>query len=70
VQAGAALGSFADGVRKTLKEGNKLTWVGFWNFCSSKRAARKERNPQTGETTKIKKVARFKAGKSLIQAFN
>ena len=67
VQAGAALGSFVDGVKKTLKKGNKLTLVGFGTFAVSKRAARKGRNPQTGETIKIKakKVARFKAGKEL-----
>ena len=66
-QAGAALESFVDGVAKTLKKGDKLTLVGFGTFSVSKRAARKGRNPKTGETIKIKakKVARFKAGKEL-----
>lgn len=66
-QAGAALGAFVEGVAKTLKKGNKLTLVGFGTFSVSKRAARKGRNPQTGETIKIKakKVARFKASKDL-----
>lgn len=67
VQATAALGSFMEGVTKTLKSGNKLILVGFGTFSVSKRAARKGRNPQTGETIKIKakKVAKFKASKEL-----
>jgi DNA-binding protein HU-beta len=67
VQAGAALDSFMDGVTKTLKAGDKLILVGFGTFSVSKRAARKGRNPQTGETIKIKakKLARFKASKDL-----
>lgn len=67
VQATAALESFIEGVTKTLKSGDKLTLVGFGTFSVSKRAARTGRNPQTGETIKIKarKVARFKAGKEL-----
>lgn len=67
VQAGAALESFVEGVMKTLKGGDRLTLVGFGTFSVSKRAARKGRNPKTGETIKIKakKVARFKASKEL-----
>jgi DNA-binding protein HU-beta len=67
VQATAALDSFIEGVTKTLMSGDKLTLVGFGTFSVSKRAARNGRNPQTGETIKIKarKVARFKAGKDL-----
>ncbi len=67
VQAGAALNSFIESVTKTVKKGDKLTLVGFGTFSLSKRAARKGRNPQTGETIKIKakKIARFKAGKGL-----
>lgn len=66
-QAGAALDSFFEGVSRTLKKGDKLTLVGFGTFSVSKRAARLGRNPQTGESIKIKakKVARFKAGKEL-----
>ena len=66
-QATAALDSFVESVTKTLKKGDKLTLVGFGTFSVTKRAARKGRNPQTGETIKIKakKVARFKAGKEL-----
>lgn len=67
VQAAAALESFIGAVTKTLKSGDKLTLVGFGTFSVSKRAARKGRNPFTGETIKIKakKVAKFKASKEL-----
>ena len=65
--AGIALESFLEAVTKTLKSGDKLTLVGFGTFSVSKRAARKGRNPFTGEEIKIKakKVAKFKASKEL-----
>lgn len=68
-QAGSALDSFVEAITKTLKKGDKVTLVGFGTFSVSKRAARTGRNPQTGETIKIKakKVARFKAGKELSE---
>ena len=66
-QANAAIDSFVDAVSKTLKNGGKVTLVGFGTFILSKRKARKGRNPKTGEEINIKarKVARFKAGKEL-----
>ncbi|MFC1814993.1 HU family DNA-binding protein [Thermodesulfobacteriota bacterium] len=69
--ADAALASFIDGVTKTLqKKTGKLTLVGFGTFSKSHRKARKGRNPQTGETIKIKasNVVKFKAGKKLKDA--
>lgn len=68
VAATTALNSFLEGVTKTLKKGDKLTLVGFGTFSVSKRAARKGRNPFTGEEIKIKakKVAKFKASKDLL----
>jgi DNA-binding protein HU-beta len=68
--AGKSLDSFIDGVKKTLKKGNKMTLIGFGTFSVGKRAARKGRNPQTGATIKIKasKTVRFKAGKALKDA--
>ena len=68
--AGKALDSFFDGIVKTLKKGNKVTLVGFGTFSVAKRAARKGRNPQTGETIKIKasKAPKFKAGKTFKDA--
>jgi DNA-binding protein HU-beta len=68
-QANAAIDSFVDAVTKSLKSGSKVTLVGFGTFSVSKRSARVGRNPQTGETIKIKakKVAKFKAGKELSE---
>lgn len=65
--AAKALDSFIESVGKTLKKGNKITLVGFGTFSVGKRAARKGRNPQTGDVIKIKasKTVRFKAGKAL-----
>ncbi|HMS64495.1 MAG TPA: HU family DNA-binding protein [Ignavibacteria bacterium] len=67
VQTRAALESLMDAVRKTLKKGGKISLVGFGTFSISKRKARIGRNPQTGKEIKIaaKKVAKFKAGKTL-----
>lgn len=68
--ADKALNSFIDGIKKTLKKGNKVTLVGFGTFSVGKRAARKGRNPQTGATIKIKasKAPKFKSGKAFKDA--
>jgi DNA-binding protein HU-beta len=67
VQATAALESFMDGVSKGLRSGKRITLVGFGTFTVVRRAARKGRNPATGEAIKIKakKVVKFKAGNEL-----
>jgi DNA-binding protein HU-beta len=68
VAASTALNSFIDGVTKALKKKDgKVTLVGFGTFAKAHRKARNGRNPQTGETIKIKaaNVVRFKAGKAL-----
>lgn len=56
-----------DEAAKTLKKGGVVDINGFGKFSIKKRAARKGRNPQTGETIKIKasKVPSFKASKTL-----
>jgi DNA-binding protein HU-beta len=68
--ADKALNSFMDGIKKTLKKGNKVTLVGFGTFSVGKRAARTGRNPQTGAAIKIKasKAPKFKAGKAFKDA--
>lgn len=68
--ADKAVNSLIDNVSKTLKKGGKVTFVGFGTFSVKKRAARTGRNPQTGETIKIKaaKVPKFSPGKSLKDA--
>ena len=68
-----ALFNPADGVIvKSLKKGDKVTITGFGSFERRARSARKARNPQTGDTIKIKasKNPAFKAGKALKDAVN
>jgi DNA-binding protein HU-beta len=52
---------------KTLKKGDKVTITGFGSFERRARNARKARNPQTGESIKVKarKVPAFRAGAAL-----
>jgi DNA-binding protein HU-beta len=72
VGAAAAVDSFIDGITKSLKKGNDVTFVGFGTFKTSQRKARTGRNPQTGASIKIPKrrVVRFTAGKGLKTALN
>jgi DNA-binding protein HU-beta len=70
-QANAVLTSFISNVTQALKKKEgKVTLVGFGTFVKSRRKARNGRNPQTGETIKIKasNSVRFKAGKALNDA--
>lgn len=61
-----------DGISNTLKSGGKVQLIGFGNFEVRERAARKGRNPQTGEEINIpaSKVPAFKAGKALKELVN
>ena len=72
VGATGAVESLLDGIKKSLKKGQSVTFVGFGTFQTSVRKARTARNPQTGATVKVPKrrVARFKAGKALKDAIN
>jgi DNA-binding protein HU-beta len=71
-QANEALDSLTESIVATLKKGDRVTLVGFGTFSVSERAARNGRNPQTGETIKIKarKVPKFKAGKEFAAKIN
>lgn len=71
-QAGRAMKSMFDNITRSLKKGNKVTFVGFGTFDISRRKARTGRNPQTGAAIQIpaSKVPKFKAGKSLKEAVN
>ena len=64
--------AFVDVVTASLKKGEKVQLVGFGSFEVKKRAARKGRNPQTGEEIKIpaSKAPAFKAGKALKDTVN
>lgn len=57
-------------ITNALAEGDKVQLIGFGNFETRERAARKGRNPQTGEEIEIAAtvVPAFKPGKALKDA--
>ena len=59
-------------VEGSLKQGNRVSLVGFGSWSVSRRAAREGRNPQTGQTIQIKakNVVKFKAGSDLSKSVN
>ena len=65
-----AVNAFGEVVTEFLAKGEKVQLIGFGTFETRERAAREERNPQTGETISIaaSKVPAFKAGKALKDA--
>jgi nucleoid DNA-binding protein len=71
-QATDALNAVLDGITDSLKDGDKVTLIGFGTFSVSHREARSGRNPQTGETIQIaaKNVVKFKPGKEISDAVN
>ncbi|MBL4773206.1 MAG: HU family DNA-binding protein [Alcanivoracaceae bacterium] len=70
--ASACFDATVDTITQCLKDGESITFVGFGTFSVKERAARKGRNPRTGETIQIKaaNVPSFKAGKALKEALN
>jgi len=58
-------------IRKSVKKEGKLTVPGFGTFTKKKRAAREGRNPQTGESIKIKAstTMTFRPAKDLKEFF-
>ena len=70
--AATAVDSLIEGITSALKRGQRVTLVGFGAWGVSKRKARTGRNPQTGESIKIKakKAVRFKTGKQLDRILN
>lgn len=65
-----AVESVFETIQSTLAQGEKVQLIGFGNFEVRERAARKGRNPQSGEEIDIaaSKVPAFKAGKALKDA--
>ncbi len=65
-----ALSAMLDSIGEALSGGDKVQLVGFGTFETRERAARKGRNPQTGEEIDIAatKVPVFKAGKQLRES--
>jgi len=70
--AEASLNAVVEAIQESLVKGEKIQLVGFGSFEVKKRAARKGRNPQTGEEMKVeaKKVPVFRAGKALKDVVN
>ena len=71
-QAGDVLDAFLGAITESLKDGEKVSLVGFGTFELRQRAERVGRNPQTGAEIKIAATATpaFKAGKSFKEAVN
>ncbi|WP_281282878.1 HU family DNA-binding protein [Weissella muntiaci] len=67
-----AVNAFLETIQETMVAGDTVSFVGFGSFEVRERAARKGRNPQTGEEIEIaaSKVPAFKPGKSLKDAVN
>ncbi|MEN6618675.1 MAG: HU family DNA-binding protein [Rikenellaceae bacterium] len=67
VDAKKALDAFINVASESLKNGERLTLVGFGSFSVNQRNARNGRNPRTGKKINIaaKKVVRFKTGAEL-----
>ena len=70
--ADRAIKAVFEEIQGVLVKGEKITVPGFGTFSTGKRAAREGRNPQTGETVKIKAsvYAKFKAASALKDALN
>jgi DNA-binding protein HU-beta len=71
-KAGDALNALIDIVTKAVTKGETVQITGFGSFSYTKRAARKGRNPATGEVIKIaaSKAVRFSAGQTFKNVVN
>lgn len=68
--AAKAFAVITSSIERSMKEGGRLTLIGFGTFSVSSRKARKARNPRTGKEVKVpaRKVPKFSAGTSLKKA--
>ena len=67
VTAEMGLNGLLSALEAAMKEGQRVTLVGFGSFSVVDRAPRTGRNPKTGETVPIpsRRVVRFRPGKEL-----
>ena len=67
-----ALKALLKTIMGVVADGDKVTLVGFGSFEPKKRAARKGRNPKTGDSIEIPAatVVSFSAGKTFREAVN
>ncbi|WP_350294155.1 HU family DNA-binding protein [Limnohabitans sp. Rim8] len=70
--AGRVLNSLIDIITKTVAKKQDVQLIGFGTFKAAKRAARKGKNPRTGEPLKIAAatVPKFSAGAAFKAALN
>lgn len=68
--ANDVISSLTDVIEETLADGEKVVLTGFGTFEVRERAARRGKNPRTGEYIKVpaQKSPAFRAGKLLKQA--
>lgn len=71
-EAQAAVDAVFSAITDALKKNESVTLVGFGTFKVDKRAARKGRNPKTGDAISIaaKSVPKFIPGKALKESVN
>lgn len=71
-QAMEAVELFLESIKESLKDGDKVSLVGFGTFYLKTKDARNGRNPRTGEKIKIpaKSVVAFKPGKEFRELVN
>jgi DNA-binding protein HU-beta len=72
VKSGEVLTTIVNKITEALKNGEKVSLVGFGTWSTTKREERKGRNPKTGEeiTIKSRTVTKFKAGNELTKNVN
>ncbi len=72
VVAAKAVDAVIEAIGNSLKQGESVTLVGFGTFVVAERAARKGRDPRSGETIELaaSRQAKFKPGKALKDALN
>ncbi len=72
VVAAKAVDAVIEAIGNSLKQGESVTLVGFGTFVVAERAARKGRDPRSGETIELaaSRQAKFKPGKALKDSLN
>lgn len=69
-ETGIVIGAVMDAIKDGLAEDGKVTLVGFGTWRVAKQAARKARNPRTGEAIDVpeKSVPKFKPSAAMKEA--
>lgn len=72
VEAEKTIDMFTSSVIEAMKQGNKIKFIGFGQFYTTKVKARTGRNPRNGQPVDIpvQTLAKFSAGQKLKDACN